>query len=311
MASETPVPSWSATGGRARLFSGHESFAFRYGWLPKLYEAVGEDPGLFGSDERAILRLGLGRNMVKSIRFWGEALGLLAFEGGRAVNTRFARMLLDQEDGLDPFLEDGGSLWRLHWRLTAHAGLGAWIIAFLEIHEAEVTRERLVELVRGRALTARGAITEGTAASHVDILLRTYDAARSEDARGVVEESLGCPLQELRLLTVATRNGASTIRLDRGARPDLDVGAFAYGLHDLWAGSAPGSRTLSLRSMMLERRGPATIFRLDEASLLGRLEALCVAAPGIELREDGAGGLDMVGRRDTLQSLEELAWQPR
>src|SRR3546814_9438686 len=72
---------WSRRPG-ARVFSGHESFACRYGWLPKLYEAISDDPALFSSDERAILKLGLGRNMVKSIRFWGDAFGLTRQAGG-------------------------------------------------------------------------------------------------------------------------------------------------------------------------------------------------------------------------------------
>ena len=63
---------WETKSG-SQIFSGHESFACRYGWLPKLYEAVTDDPSLFSSDDRAILRLGIGRNMVKSLRFWGEA----------------------------------------------------------------------------------------------------------------------------------------------------------------------------------------------------------------------------------------------
>src|SRR3546814_4710316 len=46
---------WSRRPG-ARVFSGHESFACRYGWLPKLYEAISDDPALFSSDERAILK---------------------------------------------------------------------------------------------------------------------------------------------------------------------------------------------------------------------------------------------------------------
>ncbi len=92
------------------MFSGHESFAVRYGWLPKLYEAATEDPDLFSSDERAILTLGLGRNMVKSIRFWGDALGLTTVLGKSIQTTGFAKRLLDPEHGLDPYLEDPGSL---------------------------------------------------------------------------------------------------------------------------------------------------------------------------------------------------------
>jgi len=134
-----------------RVFSGHESFACRYGWLPKLYEAIVDDPRLFASDEHAILRLGLGRNMVKSLRFWGEAFGITHRIGRDVLATEFARMLLDTRSGLDPYLETPGTLWRLHWILTVHAGLGAWALAFLEMQDREITREKFVALVRAYA----------------------------------------------------------------------------------------------------------------------------------------------------------------
>ena len=121
---------WNPSGGHARVFSGHESFACRYGWLPKLYEAVQRDEELFTSDERAILTLGLGKNMVKAVRFWGQVFGLLQVQRGLASNTELARRLLDTDAGIDPYLEDPGSLWRLHWIVTAHAGLGAWVTTF-------------------------------------------------------------------------------------------------------------------------------------------------------------------------------------
>ena len=107
------------------------------------------------TDERAILRLGLGKNMVEAIRFWGQAFGLLVVERGRASNTELVRRMLDIEEGLDPYLEDLGSLWRLHWIVTAHAGLGAWVTALLELQDAQIARDRLIDVVRNRAVAAR------------------------------------------------------------------------------------------------------------------------------------------------------------
>lgn len=298
---------WSPDGGRARTFSGHESFPCRYGWLPKLYETVERDADTFSSDERAILALGLGRNMVKALRFWGDAMGLVRIEKGQAANTTFARLLLDPQTGLDPYLEDGGSLWRLHWQMTAHAGLGAWVTAFLDLQDTEISRERLVELVRGRAQTGRGPITAGTATSHVDMLIRTYDWCRiAEAASG--DDASGCPFQELHLLETSITNGILTVRLLRGRKPELDVGAFAFALHDFWTGTAPSSRAISVRSLLLERRSPGVIFRLDETALHERLEAIA-SKVGMELQEDGAGGLDLVARsHDHVSELERLAW---
>jgi hypothetical protein len=60
-------------------FSGHETFVFRYTWLKKAVDAVSFDPRIFGQDD-AIVTLGVGKNMVRSIRHWGLATGTLEEE---------------------------------------------------------------------------------------------------------------------------------------------------------------------------------------------------------------------------------------
>ena len=296
---------WESRPG-PRVFSGHESFACRYGWLPKLYEAVVEDPELFSSDERAILRLGLGRNMVKSLRFWGEACGLTCRRGGTVHVTEFARMLLDTRDGLDPYLETSDALWRLHWTLTVHSGLGAWAVAFLEMQDREITRERFVASVRACASRGRGTITSGTASNHVSVFLSTY--AGSDYLEGSPEETLGSPFQELELVQLATPGGVPTVRLSRGPKRTLDERALAFVLHDFWRGTAPGSVTLSLRSLMLSHAAPGAVLLLDESGLHERLDALSSQSERIVLRGDGAGGLDLTCEGDPLRELRELAW---
>ena len=57
-------------------FSGHETFPFRYTWLKKGVDAVMDDPAVFTSD-RSTITLGVGKNMVRSIRHWCNAAGLI------------------------------------------------------------------------------------------------------------------------------------------------------------------------------------------------------------------------------------------
>ncbi len=289
-------------------FSGHESFVLRYGWLPKLYDAVTCDPQVFSSDENAILKLGLGRNMVKSIRFWGDAVGLIETSGGFVTPTALAVRLLDPATGRDPYLEDTGSLWRLHWLLVTHARLGAWATFFMEMRDVVIPRERLVAAVTGRAEAAGSRISAGTAGAHVDILVRSYDAGRREGVP-LMEDALGCPLQELDLLREESVLGTSTLRLSRGPKATLDLPAFAFALNDFWTGTAPGSSTVSLRSLMLSRRSPGMVFALDEAGMHERLETLCRASTELELHDDGAGGVDLVATSDrAFADLERIAW---
>ena len=298
--------SWHASGGHARVFSGHESFPCRYGWLPKLYEAVQQDEQLFANDERAILTLGLGKNMVKALRFWGQVFGLVRVKQGVARNTEVARRLLDPETGLDPYLEDPGSLWRLHWIVTVHAGLGAWVTTFLELQDAHITRDRLIDVVRNRAVVVRGSVTQRTAAAHVDIFLRTYDWARFDTATPG-EDVSGCPFQELQLIETSAVNGQTQVLVKRGPKPQLDVDAFAFALNDYWQGTAESSRSLSVRSLLVDRLSPGVVFRLDEGSLLGYLEELC-GMSALQLRSDGAGGMDVIGDGQATERLEEVAW---
>lgn len=303
---EAAQPDWAIDGDKARVFSGHESFAVRYGWLPKLYETVNADPLVFSSDERAILALGLGRNMVKSIRFWGDAFGLTRLEGRSVVATQFAHRLFSP-GGFDPYLEDPNSLWRLHWRISTHAGIGAWVVVFQETFDPEIARERLVERLRARAATSRGAITVSTATAHADMLIRTYDSGDGE-ATAAAEESLGSPFQELGLLSAGISAGKQVVRLTRGRRRDLAPSSLAFAIHRFWQGTASGERTLSLRSLLLDRRSPGVIFRMDENELLHKLEGICAATSAVTLREDGVGGINLVAGEDVFERLERFAW---
>jgi hypothetical protein len=52
-------------------FSGHDSFQCRQLWLKKGYDFVRE--GKDFNDEDAVVKLGVGKNMVSSIRFWLKA----------------------------------------------------------------------------------------------------------------------------------------------------------------------------------------------------------------------------------------------
>ena len=58
-------------------FARHETFHPRYGWVKKAYDAAAADGDVFNSDD-AVVTLGVGKNMVKSIRFWGTAFGVIA-----------------------------------------------------------------------------------------------------------------------------------------------------------------------------------------------------------------------------------------
>ena len=95
-------------------FSGHQTFPLRYGWLEKTYEFVLGGKSFF--HESAIVDLGVGKNMVASIKYWAELAGIIENND----LTTFAKNLLDEKTGWDPYLEDLASWWLLHWRIITN-----------------------------------------------------------------------------------------------------------------------------------------------------------------------------------------------
>jgi transposase len=63
---------------RSFRFSGHETFACRFAWLPKAYQFLKSHPEHWSNDEEAMVALGIGKNMVRSlngkISRWGDRL---------------------------------------------------------------------------------------------------------------------------------------------------------------------------------------------------------------------------------------------
>lgn len=94
------------------IFSGHESFACKSHWLKRGYDFVIADRNF--NDDDAVVHLGVGKNMVASIRFWLKAVGLLQ---DNELNP-IADYLFNDENGQDPYIEDIGTLWLLHFMLV-------------------------------------------------------------------------------------------------------------------------------------------------------------------------------------------------
>ena len=69
---------------------GHEKFALREGWLNKGLIIVNDNPGIFQSDDAPDV-FGIGNNMVKSVRYWLKAFGLIVEAPGRG--ELFMRMI--------------------------------------------------------------------------------------------------------------------------------------------------------------------------------------------------------------------------
>ena len=177
-----------------------------------------------------------------------------------------------ETDGWDPFLEDPGTLWLLHWRLVSRPSpASTWHLAFTRWRTDRFVRDELVEWLSGFARRVSG--TRPTPASlrrDVDVFIRTYAPAQAKRERPM-EDTFDCPLVELGLL-IETERGV--YRFARGPKPTLPDGVFASALIDYWLLTAPDTSTLSFDAILHGPGSPGGAFKLSENALAERLERL-------------------------------------
>ena len=259
------------------IFSGHETFPFRYPWLKKGYDAVREDVTVF-SREDAITTLGVGKNMVRSIRHWCLAAGIL--EEGRLEGEKrsgsiklapLGNWLLHDDSGRDPYLEDPATLWLLHWQIASNlrrATTGYWTFSYF--NSPEFTIDQLAGAVHKwtQSVSAKE-VAFSSVRRDVEVFVHTYVPTRT--ARGaMVEDSIGCPLVELGLLEASS--DAKSFSFRRGAQDDLPDGVLIYATLLYWDGLEGSPGTLSISDLARQPGSPGRLFKIDESSLINRLE---------------------------------------
>lgn len=261
-------------------FAGHETFAFRYAWLKKGVDAVEQEPDIFGQ-ESAMVTLGVGKNMVRSIRHWCLTTQMIE-EGDTISGTRtkrlnvtdFARSLL-LENGWDPYLEADGSLWLIHWRLaTNNIRATTWYWAFNQMKEQEFTRDSLLEGLTRLAENHKWSRVAATSLkADVSCFLRTYSAGKRGPA-STIEETLDCPLTSLGLISTVGDGQHQRYRFHNGPKASLPAAVFCYALLESWNNRHPGQQTLSLREIVHGEGSPGRVFRLDDDAVLSYLDTL-------------------------------------
>lgn len=268
------------------IFGGHEKFVFRHGWLKKGVDAVDADPRIF-ADDQALVTLGVGKNMVRSIRHWCLATNLIEElrEQPRSLRVSELGRSLLVDGAWDPFMEDSGTLWLTHWVLCSNESRAlVWHLVFSKFYEQEFTKRQLVYFL-GKQFDRMGiTTTTATILREVDCFLRTYVATARNHQEAVTEETFDCPLVELDLIHFVAAD--NVYQVNTGPKASLPVEVFGYGLLDFLPLVASSRRTVAVDECLYHENSPGQVFRLDENSVIQYLEELAdVTAGNIQLAE--------------------------
>lgn len=236
-------------------FSGHESFHCRSLWLKKGYDHL--KSGYDFKDEAPIL-LGVGKNMVSSIRYWVKSFGLVDTDNERL------KPIADKifsEDGWDPFLEDEGTLWLLHYWVVSQDFASIYGIVFNELRKRKplFTQTNFKDLVRelGDKTSPNSLKTDFQA------FTRTYVSKRNDKD---LEDSFSGILTELGLV-IEHKGG---LEIEPAKRSNLPLPILLYCIVDQHRGSS----SISFESLYSQKNSVGSVFALSREGLNELLEGI-------------------------------------
>jgi len=267
-------------------FGRQESFGLRYGWLTKGTQAFLENPCVFEQDD-ATVTLGVGRNMVRSIKYWLQAAGILERVGHAELRLTPIGEFIFGNDGVDPYLEDDTTLWLLHWLISTNSTTATVFFWFFNyFHRSEFGIDDVnTSLNVFLAENTERQFAKKTIKNDIQVLLRMYTAQSTQKDDSLIMES---PFSNIGLISHFSKEKVYRSRLIK--RGDIPVCVFGYALMSMFL--MENSSEIPIEKLMYTKNGTSSlgsVFRVSEEGFLYLIDKLIEIYPGVFEYSDSAG----------------------
>lgn len=237
-------------------------------------------------DETAVVDLGVGKNMVNSLRFWGKAFNVLSEDYKITDDGK----LLFGKKGKDPYLEDLGTFWLLHYWLVTTGRASIYNIVFNEFRKEriEFTKEQLYAFLMRKCQEVDYKVNSNTLDSDITVFLRSY--RRPEKEEGEVEDNFSGILMDLELMKrIRQRNTEGKLldwyRIEGEERIDLPYLIVLYAI----VRNYKGQKSITFRELLSGINSPGLVFALNAEGLYNKLQQIIQHYPKQVVYTETAG----------------------
>ncbi len=265
---------------------GHEKFALREGWLNKGVIMVDRDASVFQGKNGPDM-FGIGNNMVKSLRYWLKAFGLVdEFPGKGAFLTSIGNAILRN----DPYFEDIFTLWILHSNIARNLEEAtSWFMFFNRVMVEDLSKDQIeAMLIREIQKYANGAtFSEKSVKNDLDVILNMYG---KESDNSDPEDKSNSPFAQLNLVKCVDGRYSKK----QPSRKNINEWVVLYELSNL----LEDKEFLSIDEVIEGEKGLVKIYQLSTVAaneLLDKLEAFDY------IRINRTAGLDVIYKNDELK----------
>lgn len=274
-------------------FTGHETFGCRHYWLKKGLDHVWNGKNF---DDQAIIDLGVGKNMVRSIRFWIWSFGLLETESPYEEIAKF----IFEDSGADPYLEDIGSIWLLHYFLVSSEKASIYSLLFNHFRkqklefESEQILHFLIESCEKEGIN----FNENSLKRDIGVFINNYTLSQKPKS---IEDEFSGLLYELELINRSYKYGSTQYyRIENKERKSLPAEIVLVCILLNLEGS-----TISFHELLTGVNKVGSVFALSSNDLFDKIEEITkLYSKEIVYSDDG--GVQVLQLRKKLTPLTVL-----
>jgi hypothetical protein len=281
-------------------FSGHETFVCKHLWPKKGFDFL--NGGNKFSDPDAVVKLGVGKNMVLSIRFWMKALGLV----DQNENLNILAKLIFADNGFDPYVEDIGTIWLLHYNLitTEYASVYNLVYNSYIKGKTEYTKSGLQNYIKRISIGHNGnSYNEKTVSNDINVFIRSYLKPDKGSGNKNVEDDFSSLLIDLDLTSKLNRNNSEGkseeyFIMERKERNSLPGDIFLYAILN----NDQLGNTISFNELVSGENSVGNVFLLSRDGIFKKIEEICEKYKFITYTR--SGGLPLLQFEDKPDPLE-------
>ena len=278
-------------------FSGHESFPCKYFWLKKGYDFVKKQHSF--TQPEAVVQLGVGKNMVAAIRFWLKAFGLTDDKDGL---KNIAKLLF--EDNGDPYLEDIGTVWLLHYLLVTTERSSIYSLLFNEFRKnyVEFSRDDLAKFIQQKCDETKSIYNENTVRTDIGVFIKNYHRPTNKIAEKIekIEDDFSTVLLDLNLLKTVERADKKEVFYFNSDRRVIPLPILLYAILQ----QLNGNPSINFNQLLNNSNQIGNVFMLNAEQLYEYLKALAREYPFILLSDNA--GVRTLQFKETINSSDLL-----
>lgn len=251
----------------------HGSFYMRSGWGTKIIRAVEEDDMIFtpSSEQEAIDNIGLGRIMIKALRYWSEAMQLTYEEKTQNGIRLVPEEIYNNIKKYDLYFQRQGSLIMMHRNLALNKeNATAWYWVFNEFPSNIFTKEKFVEGFHTYLAVNGMNVKKDAVEKEFNCLKNTYVGDRKFDKNNIMDEDTHPFLAPLQIFQMKDK---STYEKRHLTKKDIPLEILIYAIAADNKEDSKNGNQVNIDKLMEEKNQVGKYFNLKYSRLLDMLMA--------------------------------------